>query len=456
MANRVDLGEVLDFQETSYSHARVIQTSLKEVEKSIKSINTMDSFSGEAADQAKRYFNEFHLTVIKTFSCLFTDISNKINQNINSFQAEVDNSRRALINSYDLQDIREDIKEDYESLQSHHDMVRSAIQSVSDISSASVPFIDESNSEKNTVLNHIKGLQEDLSTFTKINKNTQIDIVLNEMRVILNRASAVKEADRFTEYQKNWTTLGLTRLIEYNHSNQQITQEQIDNLDPESRAIYEKAKEDYEKGELENSVFQSIVSGVISTGAAFLQDLIYSKGIDKISEQITSSIMNWFHRNTLHFLDSDLAFYTNIRTIFTYSNSPSALSKIIRFGAKHGTILLGSVLDFSILVIKGEDPTDALIKSGGHLGIGVAAATIGSAFFPFAGTAGVLFLGVAGSLLFDAVYDKHDNLIDFIKSTYDSIKVNIGESVSGFFSNVDTVFNYPFWRVEYEINSNLH
>ncbi|MDE5416366.1 hypothetical protein, partial [Alkalihalobacterium chitinilyticum] len=222
-----------------------------------------------------------------------------------------------------------------------------------------------------------------------------------------------------------------------------IRQEQIEDLDEESRVIYEKAKEDYENGEIDKSVYDSIVSGVISTGSAFIRNAATQKVNDKVSEKIAGSIVSWAQRNTFLFGDPALAIQTVSGGVVTKAAPPSALTSTIRNGARYGPPIVGSAIDFGIQIYNGEDVTDAAVKTVGHLGAGMAGAAIGSAF-PVAGTAGGFVVGVLGSMAFDYVYDNKDKIVqgisDFALRTAETLN-NVGDSVKVFFSGLGSVFD---------------
>ena len=76
---------------------------------------------------------------------------------------------------------------------------------------------------------------------------------------------------------------------------------------------------------------------------------------------------------------------------------------------------IGAALDFAGQLFEGKHPGEALIKTGAHVGIGIGSAKIGAAIGSFGGPIGTaagaglgFVLGVAGSMLFDKVYD--DNI----------------------------------------------
>ena len=450
MGHKIDLSEVIDFSDEFKSKSEDIKNSLSKVEQNIEEICNMTTFSGETADQAKLYFRDLHLTVLTTFDGVFTDLYENLNKHIETFQSRVDESSRTIIESNYVIDTLEDVNEDYEALQTHHDSVISTISSISDISSATTPSFVAINNDKHSVINVGDNLQEDLDSFTTTGRssNSQTEELLKEIKTTLNSAGAVSGSARFTDYNGNSTAISLTNLKEYNQANQQARQEEIENLDEESKAVYEKAKEDYENGEIDKSVYDTIVSGILNTGAAFIKNAVNSKITNEVSERIAGSIVDWAQKNTMHFVDPALALQTAGGGVVTRGAPPSALTSAIRTGARYAAPVVGSAIDFGIQIYKGEDATDAAIKTAGHLGAGMAGAAIGSAIpIPFVGTAVGFAVGVGGSMLFDYVYDNKDAIVNGVKDfASDAVDVvqdageAIGDAAKGILSGVASVF----------------
>ena len=109
------------------------------------------------------------------------------------------------------------------------------------------------------------------------------------------------------------------------------------------------------------------------------------------------------------------------------------------------------------MLYSGEDVGDAAIKTGGHLLIQLALGVVGGPIGFFAGVGFVL--GVAGSMLFDKVYDDNieevgnwigktyegaqknvENFVDSVSDTAGKIWDSAGDAVNGFFSGLGSVF----------------
>ncbi|WP_200868478.1 hypothetical protein, partial [Gracilibacillus boraciitolerans] len=297
----------------------------------------------------------------------------------------------------------------------------------------------------------IEDLQDNFESFTSTGKQhtTGTEEVLHHIRITLDNDGAVKGSARFTDYQGNNTAIGLTVVKNYNQVNQQHIEEQIENMDEDAKTVYEQAKEDYENGEIDKSVYDSIVSGLLNSGAAFVKNALTSKVTNEVSERIASSIVSWVQRNTWDFVDPALAFQTVGGAVVTNGAPPSALTSAIRTGgARYGAPIVGSAIDFRIQIYNGEDATDAAIKTAGHLGAGLAGAAIGSAIpVPVLGTAIGFAIGVGGSMLFDFVYDNKETIINGVKdfadeavNTVKDVGGAIGDATKGLFSGLGSAF----------------
>src|SRR5699024_6421056 len=97
--------------------------------------NSMSSFSGKTAEEAKKYFEEMHLTIIESFHGLFDDLEGNLNKHIQDFQSDVDASETAKIESNYLKDVQEDIKKVFEALKNQDESIAETIKEVSDITS---------------------------------------------------------------------------------------------------------------------------------------------------------------------------------------------------------------------------------------------------------------------------------------------------------------------------------
>lgn len=284
---------------------------MSKVEQNIEVICNMNSFSGKTADQAKFYFEDLHLTVLKTFKGVFTDLNHNLNNHIETFQSQVDESAKTIIRNDYVRDTIEDVYEGYEVLEAHHDAVNNTIRSISDISSATTPSFGSVTNDRDLAINVAENLLDDLSSFTSTGRSdtSQIENLLQEIKTTLNYAGAVSGSARFTDYKGDTLTSGLAALKEYNDT---ITSSE--NMDQDSiqyMSIYEieqlkevSLKDMDETGQkILNSAFTDLKNGKIDRETYYSIFTTMEKSTKKLNEaelneEVPESVIEYIFNNS--------------------------------------------------------------------------------------------------------------------------------------------------------------
>ncbi|MBO1003922.1 T7SS effector LXG polymorphic toxin [Pseudogracilibacillus auburnensis] len=141
MGHKVDISEVIEFSNDLETASADLKSCLSQVEESIGKLDAMSSFSGKTANEAKKYFNDFHKTLLKSFEILFTELDEHLKDHLNAFQYRVDSNESAIIESDYLVETEGVMNNDYERLSEEQESIRETIANVSDISSADNPYI---------------------------------------------------------------------------------------------------------------------------------------------------------------------------------------------------------------------------------------------------------------------------------------------------------------------------
>ncbi|MBU8790683.1 LXG domain-containing protein [Oceanobacillus caeni] len=491
MGNKVDLSEVIELSNDLKSASEEIKDSLTSVEDSIDSLISLNSFSGETATAAKNYYQDLHQTVLTSFKGLFTDLHENLELHIKTFHSKVDESETALIKSDYLKNKEEDMNDDYKKLDAAQQTVRDIINSVEDISSATAPSTASIDTAKNDAVDTLIELEENLNSFTSEGEDqiSDIDTLLSNIEMTINDAGAVSGSGRFMDYTGTSMTLGLPILKAYNEEKQreaevekarEVKDEAINDMDEDSQevlnkvyndlkngeidkaefyetlSVLQKAEKDYELGVIDEAVYDSIKGILINSGftSSFTQNSIQQVVSDKMSEGIATKVHQWLQHNTFKFVNRGLVAAPVYGNVQTFTEPPSSLTNAIRTGARHGTSIVGTAIDFGIQLYSGENVTDAAVKAASHTAIGLTGAEIGGAIgsvIPVGGTiiGGAIGFGLAvgGSMAFDWFYNNKDriakNIQDIGESVVDTVKdagEKIGEAVSGFFGNLGSVF----------------
>jgi len=167
MAKKVDRDEVEDLLADVKKNRDQIQPSLDKVKKDIRTIQNMNSFSGKAAEQAKQYFSDVHLTLLGAFHKAFGDLYNRLARHVQTFESEVDSGSNARIQINYLEDLKEDLDDTYGNLQDEKQKINEIIESVSDISTAIAPDFSNVTDYSQKAVETVVELQDDLDAFTQ-------------------------------------------------------------------------------------------------------------------------------------------------------------------------------------------------------------------------------------------------------------------------------------------------
>ncbi|EMC29118.1 hypothetical protein SMU85_03275, partial [Streptococcus mutans ST6] len=223
----------------------------------------------------------------------------------------------------------------------------------------------------------------------------------------------------------------------------------------QSKKVLAKAKEAHKKGKIDDKTYQSIKSGIINFGAGYVKELIQSKVTDKAVESFTKQAISWLSNN-INATQVNVAGALSSGGIATFGIDYNPMyASFIRGAIKYGIPVVGALVDFGMQKAIGESTGDALIKTGGHVAAGLAGAKAGAVVGTFiggpVGTAigGAVGFGltVAGSMVFDAIYDNKDKIADGIADTakkatqaVEDTVDKVGDAISGFGKTLGSVF----------------
>ncbi|BAC13281.1 hypothetical protein ACFQ4N_10035 [Oceanobacillus iheyensis] len=128
---------------------------------------------------------------------------------------------------------------------------------------------------------------------------SSIEDLLNQVATTIENAGTVEGEGRFTDYKNNGNNVGLTALKEKIRTDLVDNLVKIDDISEEDRIFYDKAKKDFENGEMDKSTFDSIENVLANYGSsAFLNNPLQKKLIDELSNSIASNINKWLRDNT--------------------------------------------------------------------------------------------------------------------------------------------------------------
>ncbi|MFA9457544.1 T7SS effector LXG polymorphic toxin [Halalkalibacter sp. AB-rgal2] len=208
MSHKVKLEEVTQFSDEQYNETMNLLDGIGEVRSNIDQIIQMDTFQGEAADCSKAYFNEIHITILQAFEDLFTALSTTTDNHIDAFQANVDANDSAIIESNYLEEQVTKIDDHYDELAQVSNNINRIIQSVSDISTATQPSLNNVSSHQEDVIEVPTKLDKNLSEFTSSGKNdiNNINTVISEIESLISQIEAQRGS---AQSNSNWFKEGL-------------------------------------------------------------------------------------------------------------------------------------------------------------------------------------------------------------------------------------------------------
>lgn len=490
MSHKVDIVEVTDFSDTLEEASSDLQSSLDKVQKRVEAVNNMESFTGKAANEAKSYFNELHLTLLESFRGLFDDLDENLKQHLKAFGTEVDANESAIIESTYLQDVKEDINEVFEKILELDEAIHDTISEVSDISSATSPDFSDVQEWKKKSIKQLKEVDEDLDEFTGKSNEVDVESIMHQIETVMSKARTSKGKARFAEFPGASKISELSELMAYNEDKKLERDNELEkannaknsvlkeNIEPSSKKIVNRAYSDFKNGDITYDQYMIVLESanelpyieepgefydeIIKDFITNVRDTSISDGVgtglesggimaEKIIREITYHAATWGPNTKNNFVmySKDTAEKTS-----KYIKVADTVSKVGRYGIP----VIGGLIDFGLQKTQGEDTGDAAIKATAHVGIGFAGAAAGASIgsiIPIGGTivggaigfaAGVVISAV-GISLFDTIYDNREHIYNTVTDIGDNIKETVekgveevGNAVSSFLNGLGTVF----------------
>ncbi|MBP1971784.1 hypothetical protein J2Z83_003939 [Virgibacillus natechei] len=171
------------------------------------------------------------------------------------------------------------------------------------MSSATPPSFSDVNDYKNKTIKKLKEVDEDLASFNNKGDETDVKAIMNQIETAMNNAKASEGKARFADFEGASQGSVLAELKDYNKGKNQEREEKIENLDSESKGVLEQARWDYENGELDKSTLEAIITGLITGGSGFLENLMKNKQADELSSEDAEKVAEWGADNRVLFLD---------------------------------------------------------------------------------------------------------------------------------------------------------
>ena len=293
----------------------------------------------------------------------------------------------------------------------------------------------------------------DDSVIQYVQQARQVKAEEMKIRGLIDKVDAGKsltdeETKTLQDYQSNHPDSNLLENVKYALDQNEAKKKEQKNIDDESKEIISKAKKAYKNGEIDDKTFQSIKSGIINFGVAYIQELLKTKITDKAVEAFTKSAVEWFTHNINATQIGRSAALVGGGTVTIATDFNPIWAQLargaVKNGVKYGIPIVGALVDFAMQKDSGESTGNALIKTGAHTAIGLKAAAIGTAMGGPLGAAVGFGIGVLGSMAFDYVYDNYkDDVIDVGKNAVNAVSDvvgKVGDAISDFGKSLGSVF----------------
>lgn len=199
---KAGMPEVIDLSDKVSTAQDKIVTELNKVSSGIDDMINMDEFSSAAADSAKGYFENVHITIVLAFQQLIIEIDKNLKENIKTFHSNVDASEKAKVDKHYFEEVNEDVETSFESLLEVNEEISKTIDDVADIASVTKPKISQSQSYKEDSVELIEELIENLETYTMTN-NERVNEMIHHVKTLMKNIQTYKGEERFKKVNKS-------------------------------------------------------------------------------------------------------------------------------------------------------------------------------------------------------------------------------------------------------------
>jgi len=240
---------------------------------------------------------------------------------------------------------------------------------------------------------------------------------------------------------------------------QEMSRSDLAEMDSDSQAYIEQIYKDFKDDEVDKDTFTTVFSGVVSTGAFFVKDMLQAKIEGEVIDAAVEGAARWVKHTTELFVNPEAVLQTVggaevTRTVT--SKFKDQVRNLVNAGAKYGPTFIGTALDtITQIAVDGEDTKHAVLKSIGHIGTGIVGRLAGPAIVTGVGAlvgvtlpagAAVIAGLAAGTALaygFDWAYDKWGrDMVNNVVDVGKDIVNNVGNAVSGIFGGLKSAFNF--------------
>lgn len=202
MGHHVDMAEVMAFHDRLKMASDQAASRLKKVKSAVHTIEAMNTFKGQAADKAKEYFGDFHLTVLDAFKTLFDLLNFRVKEQLKTFSRDVDGNHLAIIKADVLAAARDNIDIFHNHFKSINSDVSETIHGIRDILDLRPIDTGYFTDSKNGVIHAIEMVERDFDAFIHHSKHADnADHLIEELEKMIGYVSKIDGQERYQAYK---------------------------------------------------------------------------------------------------------------------------------------------------------------------------------------------------------------------------------------------------------------
>lgn len=450
---KIDLAEVNRAKASILSSKSTLQGQINDAKASLKSIVSSDALSGKVKGAIDAKVSNHQVPLLTSYYDTISSLSHEFDKLIQNFKSTVkESSDHALIDSDELTQLEAKFSPkltEFSQIETQFKTAYSDISGIVAIEKASGSGFKEEMEKTKKVLTNTKtwmasfkgssnSIAENIARQTaqlgKLSSTSGVSYTSPEALTIFQDKAFKKQVSKDHKKAKE---LEKAELLARNQStkNKGLAHVVIVNGIDKTKVNQVGKEINSALGGIEIDL-ESLKSGVLSGAVGFEKELLTSKVSDEVAEKLASGLINSIKNNTTTFMNKGLVAVTTAGRNVTFSAPPTMLTNIIRNGARYAAPGVGAVIDFGMQKASGEKTGDAIVKTGGHIGAGILGAKAGTVIGGPIGTAVGFGVGVAGSMIFDVVYDNKEKIASGVKDVADKV----GDAISGVWGNVSSAF----------------
>ena len=482
---KIKRNELESLKNFLYKQTQAFEADLAEAQSTAQSLASSQALRGDVKTAINHELNYYNLPLLQGYvdysNLLYTEFDNLISD----FESTVgEKSATAVINSEALTSLKQSVDGLHSSIVRDMDATNKYYTEISDLISLKAPSKDKLARAIEASKQSLSETEKRLAAFNGKQATSELDAILNNQNKGLTKvsgtvtmASPYRNPEALAIYRNPHFKKAANRYhqkvdslarayFQKNHPGVAFDKDKagIEELQALAREVTKKAEygEEIPPG-LENredgSSNQNLPSYLSSLFGAFSQEALKSFMTDKAINAFIQSSWEWLTHSPQNMQYGLLGAVSGGGTYTIPVDVNPIYSGFVKGVAKYGVQTLGAAVDFGMQVADGENIGHAAVKTGGHVAIGIGAAKVGAAIgsaFPVVGTVGGAAIGfvagVAGSMIFDWVYDSVakpfiDDTIsniqhaaDTIGKTVNDVGKNIGDAFTGMMSGLGSVF----------------